>query len=86
MAAIIPFLQDNAFEPHDIQAMSMALEDVCDALKVPDDGQARLAIAERIIALAQNGERSPTRLRDRVLREAGFADGGGLDAGAGSRA
>ena len=52
----------------------MALNDVCKALNIPD-GPAREVIAERIIALATAGERSPTRLRDRVIREAGLADG-----------
>jgi hypothetical protein len=73
MAAIIPFLRDAAFEPRDIQALSMAFEDVCKALNV-SDARSREAIAVRIIELAQRGERSPTRLRDRVLREAGQAD------------
>jgi hypothetical protein len=52
--------------------MSMALDDVCKSLNILD-GPAREVIAERIIALAVTGERSPTILRDRVLREAGLA-------------
>ena len=73
MAAITPFLQNAAFDSHDIQAMSMALEDVCKALNLPDsDRHARETIALRIIELARRGERSPTRLRDRVLKEAGW--------------
>jgi len=36
-------------------------------------------MAVRIIELAKAGERSPTRLRDRVLHEAGMADRFGLD-------
>lgn len=72
---IVPFLRDGAFEPNDIQAMSLALEDVCKALHLPDgDHPARLVMAERIIALARKGERNPKVLRDRVLKEAGFAD------------
>lgn len=75
MKAIGPYLPDNAvFEPHDIQAMSMALDDVCNALNLPDSARgAKEVIAERIIMLARQGERSPTRLRDRVLKESGFA-------------
>jgi hypothetical protein len=73
MAAILPYLRDAVFEQKDITAMSMALDDVCQALNIPD-GPARDVIAERIIALATTGERSPTRLRDRVLREAGLSD------------
>jgi hypothetical protein len=45
---------------------------VCKALNLLDGNPAREVIAERIIALAMTGERSPTLLRDRVLREAGL--------------
>jgi hypothetical protein len=65
----------RSFEPHDIQAMSIALDDVCKALDLTDQAKAaREVIAERIIELARRGERSPTRLRDRVLQESGLAD------------
>jgi len=50
--------------------MSMALDDICKELNLRDDGAAREVIAVRIIDLAKSGERSPTRLRDRVLQEA----------------
>jgi hypothetical protein len=84
MGTIIPFLRDGAglrdsvFGPHDIKAMSMAFDDVCKALKLRDDGSAKEVIAARIIDLARRGERSPTRLRDRVLHEAGLAEYAGL--------
>jgi hypothetical protein len=72
MAAIIPFRNEEpSFEPADINAMSMALDDVCKALKLDGDQKARGIVATRIIALAGRGERSPTKLRDRVLAEAG---------------
>jgi hypothetical protein len=74
MTAIRPYLGDAVFDQKDISAMSMALDDVCKALNILDDGQAREVIAERIIALARDGERSPALLRDKVLREAGLAD------------
>ena len=65
------FLKDHsAFDPRDIEAMSMALEDTCKALNVNGDARAREVIATRIIELARRGERSPTKLRDRVLAEA----------------
>jgi hypothetical protein len=74
MAIIQPFLKHGAFEPHDITAMSMALDDVCKALSVTHSAKvAREVIAERIINLARRGERSPTRLRDRVLQEFGYS-------------
>jgi hypothetical protein len=78
MATIIPFLKnENAFDPTDIQAMSMALDDVCEALNVSESAtSARETIATRIIELARRGERSPTLLRDRVLKEAASATDG----------
>jgi hypothetical protein len=80
MTAILPYVRDAVFEQKDITAMSMALDDVCKALNILD-GPAREVIAERIIALAMNGERSPTRLRDRVLHEAGLDDANGATNG-----
>jgi hypothetical protein len=79
MATIIPFLRDGVFDPKDVTAMSMALDDVCAALKLSDDSVAKQVIATRIIDLARTGERSPTRLRDRVLHEAGLARHAGSD-------
>jgi len=65
-----PFLQNEAFEPEEVQAMSAAFEDVCKALDLADDANGtRELIAGQIIAVAHLGERSPTALRDRVLRE-----------------
>jgi hypothetical protein len=71
MVAIIPFLHDAAvFEQADIKAMSMALDDVCKSLNLNGDERARETVAVRIIELARRGERSPTKLRDRLLAEA----------------
>jgi hypothetical protein len=76
MAAIIPFLKNTtAFDPDDITAMSMALDDVCKELKINGDLTAREVVAIRIIELAQRGERSPTKLRDRLLSEANGGSG-----------
>jgi hypothetical protein len=70
MATIIPFLPDNGFAQSDIDAMSTALDDICKELNLPGgDNPARRVIAERVIDQARRGERSPTILRDRVLRE-----------------
>ena len=62
MGTIVPFLQtaDNAFDPKDITAMSMALDDVCKTLNLRDDNSARQVMAVRIIKLAKRGERGPT--------------------------
>ena len=62
MSTIVPFLKNGSvFDPKDIAAMSMALDDVCNALDLRDDSSARQVIAVRIIDLAKAGERSPTR-------------------------
>jgi hypothetical protein len=74
MVAIIPFLKDEfVFEPADIKAMSMAFDDVCKSLDLNGDKRARGTVAVRIMELARRGERSPTKLRDRVLAEANGA-------------
>jgi hypothetical protein len=79
MATILPFVKDGVFDHKDITAMSMALDDVCKILNLRDDNSAREVIATRIIDLARAGERSPARLRDRILHEADLARHVGLD-------
>jgi hypothetical protein len=71
MTTIIPFLQEDAFDPDALRAMSTALEEVSRTFQLDGDQRAREIIAVRIIELARRGERDPERLRDRVLREAG---------------
>jgi hypothetical protein len=79
MATILPFVKDGVFDQEAITAMSMALDDVCNMLSVRDDHSAREVMASRIIDLARAGERSPMRLRDRILYEADLARQVGLD-------
>jgi hypothetical protein len=79
MATIIPFVKDGVFDHEDITTMSMALDEVCKMLNLQDDNSAREVMAIRIIDLARAGERSPTRLRDRILHEADLARHVGLD-------
>lgn len=81
MAAILPFLRgdDGVFDPKDIAAMSMALDDICKELNLGDDSAAREVVAVRVIDLAKSGERNPTRLRDRVLQEVHMAERVNLD-------
>jgi hypothetical protein len=71
---IKPFLKQEAVEavfgPAEIQAMSMALNDVCKALQLDGNAKAKEIIAIRIIKLARRGGRSRTELRARVLAEA----------------
>lgn len=78
MATILPFVKDGVFDQQAITAMSMALDDVCEMLSLRDDSSAKEVIAIRIIDLARAGERSPTRLRDRILHEANLARHVGL--------
>jgi hypothetical protein len=78
MATILPFVKDGVFDQEAITAMSMALDNVCEMLRLRDD-PAREVMASRIIDLARAGERSPARLRDRVLHEADLARHVGLD-------
>jgi hypothetical protein len=67
---IRPFLADQAFDPEVITAMSLALERVCDALRLKaiDDIATRL-IAEKIIKQAQRGIPDPDTLVSRVLQD-----------------
>jgi hypothetical protein len=73
VATILPFLKnDTVFEPEATQAMSVAFEQACLALKLADDAaREREAVAVRIIELARRGERDPMRLSEHVLRDAG---------------
>jgi hypothetical protein len=78
MAAIIPFLNDASFDQKGIEAMSIALEEVCRTLDISKDNKAAAeVVAIRIIELARQGERSPIKLSDRVLSEANGASGVG---------
>ncbi len=67
---IVPFLQGRVFSPQDIQAMSAALDDVCKILNVADRAQSdRELLAQKIVAVAHQGQRDAAVLRDRTLRE-----------------
>ncbi len=50
---ITPFLKNEAFDQRDIDAMSKALTDVCNALKLNGDATAREVVAIRIIELTE---------------------------------
>jgi hypothetical protein len=76
MDTIKPFLErESVFGPSDINAMSIALDEVCKALRLDGNAKAKEVVAIRIIELARRGERSPTRLRDRLLTEANSGTG-----------
>lgn len=70
MSAILSYISAGVFEPEDVDAMSLAYEEICTALHIHGDAGASEAIAVRVIDLARGGERSPAALRDRVLAEA----------------
>ena len=67
---ITPYLAGQAFEPDAIRQMSLALESVCDTLKLrlADDPNTRL-VASKIIELAQRGVRDAPTLSARTLKE-----------------
>jgi hypothetical protein len=52
-----PFLKGKAFDPKDITAMSMALNDICQALEIDGNETSTAIVAERLIELARRGER-----------------------------
>jgi hypothetical protein len=62
-------LENGAFDPDTLRAMSIALEEVCRTLQLDGDQRAREVMAVRIVELARCGERNHERLRDQVLRE-----------------
>jgi hypothetical protein len=68
--ATIPYQRGAVFDPNDIKAMSTALDDVCDALRLDGNTKERELVAKRIIEHALHGERNPAQLRDSVLKEA----------------
>jgi len=76
--SIRPDLNGAVFHPHDIQAMTMTLDDVCEVLGINGNIRAKEVIATRIVELATRGERGPAQLRDRVLKEANGNVGGQL--------
>jgi len=65
----------GTFGPEDVQAMSLAFEEVCKAFEIQiGAAREREVVAVRIIELCRRGERSAVRLTERVLKEAGVAD------------
>jgi ABC-type hemin transport system substrate-binding protein len=67
---IVPLLKDTVFGPQDIQAMSTALEDVCNILDLPNEAKSdRELLAKKLVALAQQVPRDAALLRDRMLRK-----------------
>jgi hypothetical protein len=63
-------LQNQAFEPEHIEAMSHAFEAVCLKLNLADrDDPLRDAVANKVIDWAKRGEKNPERLYQIVLAD-----------------
>jgi hypothetical protein len=67
--AITPFLNGTNFDPETSRVVGIAYEMTCVALGLIDRGDlANSLVAQRIIELAQRGERDPDRLCDTALQ------------------
>ena len=67
---ITPFLNGERFDPETRRVLGVALELVCVAVRTGDCAdEVKQAIADKLIALAQTGERNPEVLCDKVLRD-----------------
>ena len=67
---ITPFLNGERFDPETRRVLGVALELVCIAVRTGDCAdEVKQAIADKLIALAQTGERNPEVLCDKVLRD-----------------
>ena len=65
-----PLAQDDSFALEDVTALATAFEDALRALGLVDRTDPVVTmVAQRIIRMARQGERNPTRLRDCVLNE-----------------
>lgn len=72
------FLAGQVFDPEALNEMSIALERVCDSLRlrVVDDAMTRL-VAEKIIELAERGVRDSDKLHLMALTELNARELGG---------
>jgi hypothetical protein len=63
-------LQDTAFGPEEIEAMTMAYKDACRFLKLSEEQSDPLTqiLALKIIGIARTGELDPIKMRDIALR------------------
>ncbi len=71
MATFNPYFDRHAFEPADTVILTRAIEEACDALRIPADARHdREVVAARIADLARTGINDADTLRDRVVTEA----------------
>jgi hypothetical protein len=75
MAAIHGLFQGRAFEPEDINRMTVALDSALAALAIKDrTNVVAELVAAKIVEIAQAGERDPVRLCERALLGLGARD------------
>jgi hypothetical protein len=76
--AIYRLLQNSAFGQEDIDRMTSAYEDALRVLRLANRADPITEIvAKKIIEVAQTGERSAIRIRERALSELGVPPGNG---------
>ena len=62
-------LEDHAFDPDAVKAMSVAFDDACRILGLAERTDSlRDFVARKVIECAQTGERDPILLRDCALK------------------
>ena len=67
--AIYRLLESHDFEPHLVEVMTTAYEDVLDLLRLADRaGPLSNVVARRVTELVLVGEADPRRIRQQVLR------------------
>ena len=59
----------GVFSPEDVAALKLAFEDALIVLKLDRGDPIAVAMAKRIIALAEQGDRNPARLLNAVVTE-----------------
>jgi hypothetical protein len=64
------WLQNSAFEPSEIDALTEAFETICHELKLGKDQEAlREKAAQKVFELAELGERNPEAISQCVLKD-----------------
>jgi hypothetical protein len=69
MVLIRPFIgKQSTFEPHDLESMSKAFDEVCVRMQIaPDELDRRERVAGQIVDLARSGVKSADILREMLI-------------------
>jgi hypothetical protein len=69
MVSIRPFIgEQSTFEPHDLESMSKAFDEVCVRMQIaPDEIDRRERVAGSIIDLVRSGVKSADVLREMLI-------------------